>query len=80
MKIYKNRQIVEIPDAEKEKYIFPVADNKEAQIEVLKQKLLDTDYQAIKYAEGWLTEEEYALIKAQRQEWRNQINALENSE
>ena len=43
----------------------------------LKSKLSQTDYQAIKYAEGQLTEEEYAPIKAQRQEWRNEINLLE---
>lgn len=44
----------------------------------LKQKLSDTDYQAIKYAEGWLTEEEYAPIKAERQGWRNEINRLQS--
>ena len=49
----------------------------EEQIAELKKKLSDTDYQAIKYAEGWITEEEYAPIKAQRQEWRDAINALE---
>lgn len=43
----------------------------------LKQKLIDTDYQAIKYAEGELTEEEYAPIKAQRKSWRIEINKLE---
>lgn len=43
----------------------------------LKQKLLSTDYQAIKYAEGELTEEEYAPIKAQRKSWRIEINKLE---
>lgn len=43
----------------------------------LKAKLSNTDYQAIKYAEGALTAEEYAPIKAQRQEWRDRINALE---
>lgn len=48
------------------------------QIAELKQKLSDTDYQAIKYAEGWLTEEEYAPIKVQRQEWRDTINTLES--
>ena len=46
-------------------------------IQQLKRKLLQTDYQAIKYAEGALTEEEYAPIKAQRQVWRDEINALE---
>lgn len=48
------------------------------EIKELKQKLSDTDYQAIKYAEGWLTEEDYLPIKIQRQEWRNRINELEN--
>ena len=42
-----------------------------------KQKLFDTDYQAIKFAEGELTAEEYQSTKAQRQEWRNKINELE---
>jgi len=45
----------------------------------LKTKLSETDYQAVKYAEGWITEEEYAPIKAQRQAWRDRINELENS-
>lgn len=43
----------------------------------LKQQLSNTDYQAIKYAEGMLTEEEYTSIKAQRQAWRDEINELE---
>lgn len=43
----------------------------------LKQKLNNTDYQAIKYAEGLISEYDYAQIKMQRQEWRNQINRLE---
>lgn len=44
----------------------------------LKRNLTNTDYQAIKYAEGLLTEEQYAPIKAQRQAWRDEINQLEN--
>ena len=47
------------------------------QIAVLKGQLAATDYQCLKYAEGWLTEEEYAPIKAARQELRDQINELE---
>ena len=43
----------------------------------LKQNLSSTDYQAIKYAEGELTEEKYAPIKAQRKAWREEINRLE---
>ena len=43
----------------------------------LKSKLAQTDYQAIKYAEGQLSEEEYAPIKLQRQSWRDEINQIE---
>ena len=49
----------------------------EEQIRELKIQLENTDYKAIKYAEGLLTEEEYAEVKAQRQEWRAKINELE---
>lgn len=49
------------------------------QIAELKRQLADTDYKAIKFAEGEITAEEYAPIKAQRQEWREQINNLEKS-
>lgn len=43
----------------------------------LKNKLKETDYQAIKHFEGCLTDYEYEPIKAQRQAWRNEINELE---
>lgn len=43
----------------------------------LKGKLLNTDYVAIKYAEGEFTEAEFAPIREQRREWRAEINALE---
>ena len=46
-------------------------------IDVLKHQLSETDYKAIKYAEGLLTEEEYAPIKAERQAMRDEINRLE---
>ena len=49
----------------------------EYQIEALKQNLADTDYKAIKYAEGLLTDEEYAETKSLRQQWREEINQLE---
>lgn len=48
-------------------------------INELKQLLTDSDYKAIKFAEGQMTEEEYAPIKAQRQAWRDEINELEES-
>lgn len=47
------------------------------QIAQLKDQLSATDYKAIKFAEGWMTEEEYAPIRAERQALRDQINALE---
>ena len=49
----------------------------EREISELKQKLRDTDYQAIKYAEGMYTLTEYAPIREQRQAWRDRINHLE---
>ena len=42
-----------------------------------KKNLDNTDYKIQKYLEGVLSEEEYIAIKAQRQEWRNNINILE---
>lgn len=47
------------------------------QIAELKEQLLRTDYQALKFAEGWIEAEEYSEILKQRQAWRDQINALE---
>ena len=43
----------------------------------LKQMLINTDYKAIKYAEGQLSSEEYESVKLQRQAWRDEINDLE---
>lgn len=44
---------------------------------VLKQNLSRTDYQAQKFSDGALTEEEYASMRTQRQAWRDEINAAE---
>lgn len=49
----------------------------EQKVQILKQQLENTDYLAIKFAEGQLTAEEYAETKAQRQAWRDEINELE---
>ena len=43
----------------------------------IKSLLSGTDYKAIKYAEGELSEEDFSPIREQRREWRNQINELE---
>ncbi len=44
----------------------------------LKALLQATDYQAIKYAEGFISEVDYAPIKQVRQSYRNKINELES--
>ena len=49
----------------------------QGRINTLKFRLSKTDYQAIKYAEGELSEEEFAEVKAQRKAWRAEINELE---
>lgn len=51
---------------------------RDTRINELKMFLAETDYKAIKYAEGELSEEEYAPIKAQRRAWREEINQLTN--
>lgn len=43
----------------------------------LKEKLKNTDYQAIKFAEGLISAEDYEPIKLQRQKWRDEINKME---
>ena len=63
------RTIVENPVFEKDP-IF--------EIQFLKQKLAETDYVACKIAEGSATAEDYADIIAERQKWREKINALES--
>ena len=62
--------------ARAEEQISPEVTKRREIIE-LKQQLYRTDYLAIKFAEGVITEEEYAPTKAKRQEWRTRINELE---
>ena len=44
----------------------------------LKKYLSDTDYKAIKYAEGEITESDYQEVKSQRHDARVRINELES--
>lgn len=46
-------------------------------IELLKSYLTETDYKSHKHADGAMTAEEFAPVAAQRQLWRDEINALE---
>ncbi len=57
--------------SDKPKYLI------ESEIAVRKQMLSSTDYQALKFAEGEMSEEEYKDAKAQRAAWRKEINELE---
>lgn len=83
MKKYINGKYVEltpeeIAAMEAERIAFESSrEYKEMRISELKAQLAETDYKALKFAEGWLSAEEYAPIKAERQAIRNEINALE---
>ena len=66
------------------KELCPHKSERDKQIELwnreifeLKEELNQTDYKAIKYAEGVLTDEDYQPTGIQRQAWRKRINELE---
>ena len=66
------------------KEVCPMKSERDLQIEVwnreifeLKEELNRTDYKAIKYSEGVMTDEEYQPVGIQRQAWRHRINELE---
>ena len=66
------------------KEVCPMKSDRDKQIELwnreifeLKEELNATDYKAIKYAEGVMTDEEYQQTGIQRQAWRKRINELE---
>lgn len=50
----------------------------QSEIIELKKYLSDTDYKAIKYAEGEITELDYQEVKTQRHDARVRINELES--
>lgn len=50
-----------------------------ARIAQLKQCLVESDYKALKFADGVLSEEEYAPVRAERQAWRDEINEIEKT-
>ena len=51
-----------------------------AEINAFEILLNQTDYQALKYGEGQISDEDYAPIRKQRQEWRDRINELQQME
>lgn len=89
-KRFENGVLIDIPQAELETMRLAQLEyeqqlQKQAEIDEIqrkidetKAKLSQTDYQAIKYFEGFISETDYAPIKEQRQAWRDEINALES--
>ena len=68
-------QIKQIPQkTEDEKLI----EQYQSEIVELKKYLFDTDYKAIKFAEGELSESDYQEVKSQRHDARVRINELES--
>lgn len=51
--------------------------NYKSEIVALKSLLADTDYKALKHADGAMNDEEYEPIRVQREEWRRLINEYE---
>jgi len=51
---------------------------KERRMAELKKWLKDTDYLAIKYAEGEISEEDYYPTREMRKNWRKEINLLQS--
>lgn len=89
------RYVVDIPavqaveeheETEQIKVYVPYTDGelqnieKARRIAELKVLLCESDYKAIKFAEGVMSEEEYAPIRAERQAYRAEINRLESGE
>ena len=52
-------------------------DEIQGEINGYKQLLEQTDYKCLKYAEGSMSAADFAPIHAQRDEWREAINELE---
>lgn len=77
MRVYDNGVYRDMTAEEEAEFNKSAGVSVETQINELKEKLRETDYQAIKYAEGLITKTNYLAIKNQRQEWRNKINELE---
>lgn len=71
-------------DEEEKIYVYVPYTKKELEkrnaikrINELRMLLNESDYKAIKYAEGLISEEEYQPIKELRQSYREEINELE---
>ena len=93
VKVYPNggkdtRKIIDVPAVEAkpawdeeitEKVFVPYSQKEldQQRITELKQLLANSDYKAIKYAEGLISASDYAPVKAMRESYRAEINMLE---
>ena len=68
-------QIKQIPQKTEDEKVI---EQYQSEILELKKYLSDTDYKAIKFAEGEITESDYQEVKAQRHDARVRINELES--
>ena len=68
-------QIKQIPQKSEDEKVI---EQYQSEIIELKKYLSDTDYKAIKFAEGEITESDYQEVKSQRHEARVRINELES--
>jgi len=69
-------QIKQIPQKTEDEKL--IEEQYQSEIVELKKYLSDTDYKAIKFAEGELSEEAYREVKSQRHDARVRINELES--
>jgi hypothetical protein len=80
----EDTQVSDIDDCLYRKELCPMKteedhlrDQYRLEITQLKKQLGDSDYKAIKYAEGQISESEYASVRELRQGYRDRINELE---
>lgn len=52
----------------------------DGEINALEQLLAQTDYMALKHADGALSDKDYADMRSKRQGWRDRINELQAME
>lgn len=76
MKKYVNGCYVEAAQQASEKYKSLLADYK-SKVKELKTELCKTDYQCLKFADGALSEDEYAPVREHRKLLRDRINAMQ---
>lgn len=78
--IYKDGTLILPPEqTEEEKALAELEYKKLQKLAEIKKLLADTDYKAVKFAEGMLTDEQYKPIKQLRISWRTAYNSIEKS-